>query len=162
MAVFPKNKSINLIEKGVVMKTFNLSKITILIMFTILFGAISSYSSTVFSAYKREIYQMYRNQSGKPDFKKVNEFPEHSMFVISNNEDMFVHRTQTIESSYYIGPGAELDKERGLWTVSTTSDVGNEYLYMFDFKYKMVKAIFTDKDGNTIMILFRVKAIFTK
>lgn len=144
------------------MKTFNLSKFTAVVFFTILFGAVSSHSATVFSAYKREILVLQKQTQGKPKFIKVNEFPEHSMFVISDNEDMLVHRTQTMESSYYVGPGAELDKDRGIWTVSATSDVGNEYLYMFDFKYKMVKAIYKDKEGRTIMILFRVKAIFTK
>jgi len=73
-------------------------------------------------------------------------------------ETVFTHTTETIKSSYFV-KSSEYDKENDVYTYFVTSDVGNDYYYIFDIKNKEVRILITKED--TIELLrFYVKAIF--
>jgi len=141
------------------MKLFNI-KIAVLII-TILFGAISSSASTYVSCTHRSIYESYTKEDGKTGFTFMEKFSENSVFIISETEEMFVHKNDDMVSSYYVGPNPEYNDSTKVWTITVTSDVGNEYLYMFDFKNKIVKALIARKD-KSILVMFHIKAVFSK
>jgi hypothetical protein len=73
-------------------------------------------------------------------------------------ETVFTHTTETIKSSYFV-KSSEYDKENDVYTYNVTSDVGNDYYYIFDLKNKEVRILITKED--TIELLrFYVKTIF--
>lgn len=88
----------------------------------------------------------------------VSAFENNSLFVLNKDRTMFTHTTETLKSTYYITEREKEDEDIYLYFV--ISDVGNEYLYMFDFKNREVKATGNDKDDNLYMIRYYVKAIF--
>ena len=85
-------------------------------------------------------------------------YDENSLFVINDNETMFVHTTPTMKSSYYI-QNKEYDKESNQLRYDVVSDVGNKYYYVFDLEEKEIR-ILIDNDDGISMLRFTVKAIF--
>ena len=76
---------------------------------------------------------------------------------MNESETLFTHTTETIKSTYYVKE-KEYDNEVFAYTV--TSNVGNEYYYIFDLKHKKVRAVFVNDEGKTMLLRFLVKAIF--
>ena len=112
-------------------------------------------AQTSFSCYYREFCEW--NESTEK-FGNCEGYEESSLFVMNKDETMFTHTIETMKSTYYIN-NSDYDAEKGLWTYSVTSDVGNKYIYVFDPKNKEIRAGFL-KDGKTMMIRFYIKAIF--
>ena len=87
-----------------------------------------------------------------------NPFEDNSLFVMNKDETMFVHTTSTIKSTYYVKE--TLPSKEDLYWYSVVSDVGNEYIFLFDLKNEEVKAITEDENGSSILIRYYVKSIF--
>ena len=127
--------------------------IFIFILSTLITSAIEAQTS--FSCTYREY--CHWNQ-GKGDYEDCQGYEENSLFVMSENETMFTHTTETIKSTYYVTSN-EYNEEKDIWTYDVTSDVGNDYYYIFDPKNNQIRAVYT-KDGETLMVVFTVKAVF--
>jgi len=113
------------------------------------------YSQVSFSCTYRE-YCDWNNYTKK--FENCEGYEESSLFVMNEAETVFTHTTETMKSSYFV-KSSEYDKENDVYTYYVTSDVGNEYYYIFDIKNKEVRVLITKED--TIELLrFYVKAIF--
>ena len=113
------------------------------------------YSQVSFSCNYRE-YCDWNNYTKK--FENCEGYEESSLFVMNEAETVFTHTTETIKSSYFV-KSSEYDKENDVYTYNVTSDVGNEYYYIFDLKNKEVRILITKED--TIELLrFYVKTIF--
>lgn len=94
------------------------------------------------------------------DFESdCNGYEDVSLFVMNESETLFTHTTETMKSTYYVNE-KEYDNINEVFTYSVTSDVGNEYYYIFDLKNKEVRAVFVNDEGKTILLRFNVKAIF--
>lgn len=91
-------------------------------------------------------------------FGNCNGYEESSLFVINKAETMFTHTIESMKSTYYVTSN-EYDEEKKVWTYYVTSDVGNKYMFVFDPKNKQIRALYI-KDGESILILYSVKAIF--
>ena len=93
------------------------------------------------------------------DWKQdCNHFENNCLFVMNEDETMFVHTTEKMKSTYYIKE--KLSSEDNQFTYNVVSDVGNKYFYIFDMKNKEVKAISEDENGNSVLIRWYVKSIF--
>jgi hypothetical protein len=113
------------------------------------------YSQVSFSCTYRE-YCDWNNYTKK--FENCEGYEESSLFVMNEAETVFTHTTETIKSSYFV-KSSEYDKENDVYTYNVTSDVGNDYYYIFDLKNKEVRILITKED--TIELLrFYVKTIF--
>ena len=113
------------------------------------------YSQVSFSCTYRE-YCDWNNYTKK--FENCEGYEESSLFVMNEAETVFTHTTETIKSSYFV-KSSEYDKENDVYTYFVTSDVGNDYYYIFDIKNKEVRILITKED--TIELLrFYVKTIF--
>jgi hypothetical protein len=73
-------------------------------------------------------------------------------------ETVFTHTTETMKSSYFV-KSREYDKENDVYTYYVTSDVGNDYYYIFDLKNKEVRVLIK-KEDKIELLRFYVKAIF--
>lgn len=94
------------------------------------------------------------------DFESdCNGYEDVSLFVMNESETLFTHTTETIKSTYYVKE-KEYDNVNEVFTYTVTSDVGNEYYYIFDLKDKEVRAVFVNDEGKTMLLRFLVKAIF--
>ena len=82
-----------------------------------------------------------------------------SLFVMNETETLFTHTTETIKSTYFVKE-KEYDDVNEVFAYTVTSDVGNEYYYIFDLKHKEVRAVFVNDEGKTMLLRFLVKAIF--
>ncbi len=129
------------------------AKLTTLILLTFMF--LSSFSQTSFSCYYREY--CYWNENTE-EFENCEGYEEASLFVINESETMFTHTIESMKSTYYVND-SEYDSENDVFTYDVVSDVGNEYLYIFDPSNKEVRAVFV-QDGATVLVRFYVKAIF--
>ena len=78
---------------------------------------------------------------------------------MNESETMFTHTIESMKSSYFVSE-KEYDSENDVHTYDVTSDVGNNYYYIFDIKNKEIRAVFTNEDGNIMLIRFYVKAMF--
>jgi hypothetical protein len=63
-----------------------------------------------------------------------------------------------MKSSYFV-KSREYDKENDVYTYYVTSDVGNDYYYIFDLKNKEVRVLIK-KEDKIELLRFYVKAIF--
>lgn len=92
------------------------------------------------------------------EFGNCEGYEEPSLFVVNGNETMFTHTIESLKSTYYVQE-KEYNSENEVWLYTVTSDVGNEYIYVFDPKNKEIRTMYT-RDGRTILLRFYVKAIF--
>jgi hypothetical protein len=63
-----------------------------------------------------------------------------------------------MKSTYYVN-SKEHDEEKDVWSYQVTSDVGNQYQYVFDPKNKQIRVLYV-ADGKAKLVVFTVKAIF--
>lgn len=94
------------------------------------------------------------------DFKYDSGYDENSMFEINKEQTMFKHTTPTISSAYYVS-SSHYDENDEILYLEVVSDVGNNYLYMFDAKNNLVKVLY-EVDNETKLIVFTIKKIWTK
>ena len=93
------------------------------------------------------------------DFGDCHGYDEASLFVMNESETMFTHTTETVKTTYYVKE-KEYDEDLEVWTYYVTSDVGNEYIYIFDPNNKEIRVVMIDDDDEITMLRFYVKAIF--
>ena len=67
--------------------------------------------------------------------------------------------TETITSTLLFDRYGESDSEYDVVTFDATSDVGNEYYFVFDPGNKEIRLVYT-RDDETMLLRFTVKAIF--
>ena len=90
-------------------------------------------------------------------------YENNSLFEMNKNETMFVHTTETIQSTYYVKKSryTKEDQEKGLFSYDVVSDTGNKYYFIFDMTNKEVKAISTrGEEDDWYLIRWYVKSIF--
>ena len=128
----------------------NLVLSTLLLILTI-----STYAQTSFTCKSRETCwwdsdsESYNNCSDS--------YFDNSVFIMNENEDMVVHRTSSMTSTYYI---TETEVEDKFFTYDVVSDVGNKYLLMFDLEKMLIKFMGTDDEGNVFLTMYGIKATF--
>ena len=128
----------------------NLVISTLLLMITI-----STYAQTSFTCKSRETcwwdsyLESYNNCSDS--------YFDNSVFIMNENEDMVVHRTSSMTSTYYI---TETEVEDKFFTYDVVSDVGNKYLLMFDLEKMLIKFMGADDEGNVFLTMYGIKATF--
>ena len=91
-------------------------------------------------------------------FENCSGYEENSLFVLNKTETMFTHTIETMKSAYYVN-SKEHDEEKDVWSYQVSSDVGNQYLYVFDPKNKQIRVLCVI-DGKAKLIIYTVKAIF--
>lgn len=92
------------------------------------------------------------------EFGNCEGYEESSLFTMNESETMFTHTIETMKSTYYVN-SSEYDETNKVWLYEVTSDVGNKYTYIFDIKNMQIRALY-EKDGQTKLIVFTVKAYF--
>ena len=127
-----------------------------LILAALLAMAFTVKAQVSFSCYHRE-YCPWDDDLG--DFVDCHGYDEASLFVMNESETMFTHTTENIKSTYYVKE-REYDEENDVWTYNVTSDVGNEYYYIFDPNNKEIRVVIVDDDEDITLLRFYVKAIF--
>lgn len=94
------------------------------------------------------------------EFEYQSGYDENSMFKINAKLTMFEHTTPTISSTYYVS-SSNYDENEQTLTMNVVSDVGNNYMYVFDIKNDVVRVL-SEQDGNVYMIVFTVKKFWTE
>lgn len=126
--------------------------ITVFAALIITFGANAQKS---FSCYYREYCAW---NSTTQVFEKCEGSEESSLFEWNESMTMFTHTISSLKSTYYL-KSKRYDSENKVWIYTVTSDVGNNYIYVFDEVLKEVKVLITS--GSEIkMARFYVKSIF--
>ena len=129
---------------------------SILISMTLfLFALNGSYAQTSFSCYYREY--CHWNES-EEEFDDCEGYDESSLFEMNKDETMIIHTIENMKSTYYVKDREYLETKK-VWTYGVVSDVGNEYLYVFDPKNKEIRCLFK-KNGKAILLRFYIKAVF--
>ena len=82
---------------------------------------------------------------------------DNSVFVLNENEDMLIHKTSEMTSTYYI---TNTESEEDFVTYNATSDIGNEYIIMFDIEKRLIKFMGVDEDGTMYLLMYGIKAVF--
>jgi hypothetical protein len=116
---------------------------------------ISSYAQTTITCKSRETC-WYNTKSQEFDLCTDDVF-DNSVFVMNKNEDMLIHRTSSMTSTYYVTAS---QSEEDFINYTVISDVGNEYIIMFDIEKLLVKFIGTDLEGNLFITMYSVKSVF--
>lgn len=116
---------------------------------------ISSYAQTTFTCKSRETcwYDVKTetfNQCSDVSF-------DNSVFVMNANEDILVHKTSSMTSSYYV---IATEVEEKFITYSVISDVGNEYIVIFDVDKMLIKYMGVDTNGNMFLTMYGIKSVF--
>ena len=91
-------------------------------------------------------------------FDNCEGYEESSLFVLNELETMVTHTTETLTSTYYLRNG-ESNSEHNVVTFDATSDVGNEYYFVFDIVNEEIRFMYT-RDDELTLLRFTVKAIF--
>ena len=127
----------------------------LLALMVLMITATMLFAQTSYSCYYRE----YCDWDGDQEkFVDCEGYDESSLFVMNADETLFNHTTESMKSAYYVKT-SEYDAVNDVWQYDVTSDVGNEYIYIFDKKNKEIRVLVV-KDDKIIMIRFYVKAIF--
>ena len=82
---------------------------------------------------------------------------DNSLFVMNENEDMLVHKTSDMTSTYYVTTS---ESEEDYITYEVVSDVGNEYTVIFDVQRMLVKFMGTDDEGDIYLTMYAIKSVF--
>jgi hypothetical protein len=136
-------------------KQYIIMKKTILILTFAILGLTNLKAQTSFSCTYKQFCEWNKVTE---KFGNCEGYEESSLFVLNKDETMFTHTIETMKSTYYV-TSSEYDKEKEVWSYYVTSDVGNKYLYIFDPKKEEIRALYV-KDGESILIVFTVKAVF--
>lgn len=128
----------------------------LLFLATFMIIALTVKAQVSFSCYHRE-YCSWNNVLD--DFVDCHGYDEASLFVMNDSETMFTHTTEDIKSTYYV-KSREYDEDNDVWVYNVTSDVGNEYIYIFDPKNKEIRVVIINDDDDISLLRFYVKAIF--
>lgn len=134
------------------MKSTNL----ILTSLILILGQFLGSAQTSLSCHHREYCKWNANTE---KFVDCSGYDEASLFVVNDSETMLTHTIESMKSTYYVNE-RKYDSENEIWTYDVTSDIGNEYLYFFDLKNKEIRALFINDEGETMLLVFYVKAIF--
>lgn len=102
----------------------------------------------------------YTYNETEEDLEYEGGYDENSMFEINKELTMFKHTTPTMTSAYYAS-SSDYDEEDNTLSMDVTSDVGNSYVYIFDFKSNSVKILY-NKDDAITLIVFTVKKWWIK
>lgn len=92
------------------------------------------------------------------DFDEIGcvETEEPCLFTFSEAETMITHTTDVDKTTYYV---TKREVKDTMVTYTTTSDTGEDFLFMVMIDGSEVLMFFTDEDDN-ILITFTVKAVF--
>ena len=101
----------------------------------------------------------YKWNDSTKEFEYLNGYDENSMFKINNKLSMFEHTTPDMSSSYYISE-SEYNEEDEILTLVVVSDVGNNYIYVFDISNNTIKVIF-QQDEVMQLLVFTVKKFWS-
>lgn len=93
------------------------------------------------------------------EFEYLNGYDENSMFKINKKLTMFEHTTPDMSSSYYISE-SEYNEEEEILSLVVVSDVGNDYIYVFDISNDTIKVIFK-QDEVLQLLVFTVKKFWS-
>ena len=93
------------------------------------------------------------------EFEYITGYDESSMFKINTKLTMFEHTTPDMTSSYFVSE-SEFNEEGNTLTMYVTSDVGNEYLYVFDLEDNEIIVLFKS-DETPALLKFSVKKYWT-
>jgi hypothetical protein len=116
---------------------------------------ISSYAQTNFTCKSRET--CWWNSYSEIFDNCSDVYFDNSVFTMNANEDILVHKTSSMTSSYYV---TETDIKEDYITYSVISDVGNEYIVIFDVNKMLIKYIGVDGDGDMFLIMYSIKSVF--
>jgi hypothetical protein len=116
---------------------------------------ISSYAQTTFTCKSRET--CWWNSYTETFTQCSDVYFDNSVFIMNKNEDILVHKTSSMTSSYYV-VGTEVEED--YITYSVISDVGNEYLVIFDVEKMLIKYMGVDGDGNMFLTMYGIKSVF--
>ncbi len=129
-----------------------MKKVSLLLLILCVFFTDTLFAQTNISCSRRDI--CYWNENTK-DFDECEGYDEYSLFKINAAETMFEHTTPEMSSAYFIKEKTQ-DPETGVWMLSVTSDVGNDYLYFIDIESKEIR-IAAESEGEMLMIRFTIK-----
>ena len=76
---------------------------------------------------------------------------------MNENEDMLVHKTSDMTSTYYVTTS---ESEEDYITYEVVSDVGNESTVIFDVQRMLVKFMGTDDEGDIYLTMYAIKSVF--
>jgi len=116
---------------------------------------ISSYAQTTFTCKSRET--CWWNSYTETFTQCSDVYFDNSVFIMNKNEDILVHKTSSMTSSYYV---VETEVEEDYITYSVISDVGNEYIVIFDVNKMLIKYMGVDGDGNMFLTMYGIKSVF--
>ena len=122
--------------------------------FALLF-CLASYSQTVFTNKSRETC-WWNTYSQSFDECSGTSF-DNSIFILNENEDMIVHKTSSMTSTYYV---TKTENESNFITYEVISDVGNSYTVIFDVEKVLIKIMGSDSEGNIFITMYSVKSVF--
>ncbi len=134
-----------------------MKKFGFLLLFLVAFFGNALIAQTNISCFHRDVCLW--NESTK-DFDDCEGYDEYSLFKINAAETMFEHTTPEMTSAYFIKEKIQ-DPETGVWMLSVTSDVGNDYLYFLDFDGNEVR-IAAETEGEMVMIRFSIKKAWSE
>lgn len=119
---------------------FNLKGIpTFIIFFFTLCQCTNTAQAQIYASFTHRDYYMYDKNT--EEFEYITGYDESSMFKINTKLTMFEHTTPDMTSSYFVSE-SEFDEEGNTLTMYVTSDVGNEYLYVFDLEDSEIIVLF--------------------
>ena len=130
----------------------------IIILFIAITSAFTTFSQTSLSCtYRETCLWLPSIQKWSTD---CSGYEESSLFVVNDDETVFIHTTEDIKSSYYVT--SKESGEDGMFTYYVMSDVGNKYFVVIDTNSKELKFVDTSDDDSSKWRLVRwyIKAIF--
>ena len=101
----------------------------------------------------------YKWNDTTKEFEYLNGYDENSMFKINKKLTMFEHTTPDMSSSYYISE-SEYNEEEEILSLVVVSDVGNDYIYVFDISNDTIRVIFK-QDEVLQLLVFNVKKFWS-
>ena len=129
------------------------------LLFLLIFMALAAFAANAQTSYSCT-YREYCNWNEKlGDYEtECRGYEESSLFVMNANKTLFTHTTEKMKSTYYV-KRTEYREDYNVTLYYVVSDVGNEYVYIFDPDNKEIRCLAEADDYDT-MIRFYVKAIF--
>ncbi len=110
------------------------------------------YSQSHVETYYRE-YCFYNDDS--QEFDDCNGYEEISTFDIADDWSYWVHTTPKMQSTYYVIDTKYME-EYGLTFYYVESDVGNNYIYVFDILKDEIRIFGKNKEGEEYILTFYV------
>ena len=129
------------------------------LLFLLIFMALAAFAANAQTSYSCT-YREYCNWNEKlGDYEtECRGYEDSSLFVMNANKTLFTHTTEKMKSTYYVKK-TEYREDYNVTLYYVVSDVGNEYVYIFDPDNKEIRCLAEADDYDT-MIRFYVKAIF--